>query len=357
MSLAPTYDVLVVGLGPAGSSAAAAAARAGARVLGIERRRQVGVPVQCAEFAPMPLGAETSALRKAHRQNIEEMATFIEGASPDRNRGFRGAMIDRAAFDQALCEDARAAGAELRLGSALESLDGAGIARLQDGDRVCAAAIVGADGPRSKVGATVGAVNRDLLETRQFTAPLTRASASTDIFLKAEIRGGYGWLFPKGEIANVGLGVEMGARARMKPLLEALRGTLVAEGRIGDETLSWTGGAIPVGGALKPTARLGRTAVLLAGDAAGLVNPVTGAGIPAAVISGDLAGVAAARFAAGAINALGDYEDEIEDRFGVSLRRALRRRQEMKDAFQRTQPPASAEWRRGWIAFPEYWAA
>ena len=357
MNLAPTYDVLVVGLGPAGASAAAAAARAGARVLGVERRRQVGVPVQCAEFAPMLLGTETPALRKANRQDIAEMATFIEGASPDRNQGFRGTMIDRAAFDQALCEEARAAGAQLRLGVGLESLDGAGVATLQDGDRIWAPAIVGADGPRSKVGSRVGLVNTDLLETRQFAAPLKRASASTDIFLKAEIQGGYGWLFPKGEIANVGLGVEMAVRVRLKPLLEALRRKLIAEGVIGEAILSWTGGAIPVGGAMKPTARLGRGAVLLAGDAAGLANPVTGAGIPAAVVSGELAGAAAGRFAAGITKALDDYEDEIEDRFGASLRRAVLRRQDMKSAFHRAEPPAMADWRRGWIAFPEYWAA
>lgn len=266
-------------------------------------------------------------------------------------------MIDHAAFDQALCAEAREAGAQLRLGVGLEGLDGEGVATLQDGGRIAARTVVGADGPRSRVGARVGLVNPDFLETRQFSAPLTRAGASTDIFLQAEIHGGYGWLFPKGEIANVGIGVDAAARAPLKPLLDALRKRLIAEGMIGHAILSWTGGAIPVNGALKPTARLGQSVVLLAGDAAGLVNPVTGAGIPAAVVSGALAGEAAARHAAGATGALDDYEDEVEESFGVSLRRALRRRQEMKRAFERAQPPTMAQWRRGWIAFPEYWAA
>ena len=60
-------------------------------------------------------------------------------------------------------------------------------------------------------------------------------------------------------------------------------------------SLLTTGGAIPVGGMLKPWGRLGAALVLLAGDAAGLANPVTGAGIAAAVQSGRLAGEAAAR--------------------------------------------------------------
>ena len=49
-------DVLVVGLGPAGASAARAAVLAGASVIAVERRRAVGVPVQCAEFVPLPMG-------------------------------------------------------------------------------------------------------------------------------------------------------------------------------------------------------------------------------------------------------------------------------------------------------------
>ena len=53
---AVSCDVLVVGLGPAGGAAAAAAAKLGLRVVGVEKKRVVGVPVQCAEFIPLPLG-------------------------------------------------------------------------------------------------------------------------------------------------------------------------------------------------------------------------------------------------------------------------------------------------------------
>jgi len=350
-------DVLVIGLGPAGASAAAAAARAGANVIAIDRRRLPGEPVQCAEFAPMLLGAETPALRAAFRQSIVEMTTFLPGGGAHRNADFRGAMIDRRAFDRALCEDARASGADLRFGVTLTALDADGVAQLNDGSRIAARAVVGADGPRSRVGAAVGIENRELLETRQFAAPLLNPCGSTDIHLEADIVGGYAWMFPKGDVANVGLGVEADARARLKPLLATLRDRLIAQGIIGEAIHSWTGGAIPVGGPHHPVATRAVVGVLLAGDAAGLVNPVTGAGIPAAFVSGELAGEAAARFARGETGALENYAEDLDERFGASLRRALQRRAEMREVFRRDTPPRAADWRRGWIAFPEYWAA
>ncbi len=81
---------------------------------------------------------------------------------------------------------------------------------------------------------------------------------------------------------------------------------------------------------LEPAGRLGRPAILLAGDAAGLTNPVTGAGINAAVISGTLAGEAAARICGGDADAAGtDYAEESADLFSSSLARALARRREL----------------------------
>jgi digeranylgeranylglycerophospholipid reductase len=350
-------DVLVVGLGPAGASAAAAAARCGARTIAVDRRKGAGTPVQCAEFAPLPLGGETPALKLSFRQAIAGMRTYVDDESPHSAADFRGAMIDRAAFDRALCAAAAAAGAMLRFGASLTLIDEDGVATLGDGGRIRAAAIVGADGPRSRIGAAVGAVNREILETRQFSAPLLASSQSTDIYLSHEIRGGYAWLFPKGDIANVGVGVDAKARARLKPLLAALRGLLIAEGRIAPDAYGWTGGPIPVGGPLCPIAKLGTAVVALAGDAAGLVNPITGAGIPAAVVSGDLAGRAAAAALAGHEGALLDYAEELEDLFGPSLRRARRRREAMMAAFNGGGTPTPAELKRSWIAFPEYWAA
>jgi geranylgeranyl reductase family protein len=349
-SAALHVDVLVLGLGPAGACAAAAAARCGARVLAIDRKARAGLPVQCAEFVPALIGCEVPDLTRNVRQAIDAMETFVEDDGADRTDPFPGQMIDRAAFDASLVEEARRAGAECRLATRAKAIASDGTVTLDDGTRIAARAIVGADGPRSTAGRAIGRVNRELVETRQVTVPLLAAHRATDIFLSAAIPGGYGWLFPKGEVANVGAGVDRAHRGMLKAIVARLHEALAAEGRVGREVLALTGGAIPVGGMLDPRGSLGACAVLLAGDAAGLANPVTGAGIASAVHSGLLAGGAAARSAAGDATACDDYAEELDDLFGAALARAAARRRAL--AASSCDKPAL---RRSWIAYPEYW--
>lgn len=357
MSALVETDVLVVGLGPAGACAAAEAARRGVHVLAVERKREAGVPVQCAEFVPHLVGMEVGAVAVAHSQDISAMATFIESDAPHVEERFPGVMIDRAAFDASLVKDAIEAGAQCRLGVGVRSLKADGVAVLTDGTRVAAHVIIGADGPRSVIGKAVGAENTEIAETRQIRVPLLKPFAATDIFLSAGIPGGYAWLFPKGEEANLGLGVAPQWRHMLKPTLATLHQQLVAEGRVGAEIRGHTGGAIPVGGMRRLVSKLGAAVVLLAGDAAGLTNPITGAGISAAVLSGGEAGQAAARIVQGEGSAADDYAEEIEALFGVSLARALARRRELMAIIAAGRVPSADDLKRGWIAFPEYWAA
>jgi flavin-dependent dehydrogenase len=107
---------------------------------------------------------------------------------------------------------------------------------------------------------------------------------------------------------------------------------------------------------LEPRGRLGATLVLLAGDAAGLTNPVTGAGIAAAVYSGTLAGEAAAAWVGGDRGADARYEDELRGVLEPALARAVERRRELATRTRAGAPPDSSALRRGWIAYPEYWA-
>lgn len=351
-------DVLVVGLGPAGACAAAEAARAGARVVGIDRKQAAGLPVQCAEFVPRLVGMEVGEVVNARRQDIAAMVTYVASVAGEERHlepRFPGVMIDRSRFDADLVERARAAGADMRFGVSLRRLAADGTAHLTDGSEIAARVVVGADGPRSQVGKAIGAQNVEIAETRQIQVTLLQPSDATDIFLSADFPGGYAWLFPKHDVANLGLGVAPQWRAKLKPLLDTLHGMLVAQGRVGREVISHTGGAIPVGGMRRLVERLGDTTTMLAGDAAGLTNPVTGAGIASAVISGRIAGDFAAR-AAGNADCASGYADEIEALFAGSLSRALRRRRELLATYG-TGAPTAAELKRGWIAFPEYWAA
>lgn len=350
-------DVLVIGLGPAGASAARAAARAGLDVIAIDRKQRAGEPVQCAEFVPQLLSPTIDAVTATARQRIAAMQTFVERDAPDWQGDFPGVMVDRAAFDAHLVSQARAAGVGCHFDCAVAAIDPAGVVHCDDGRAFSARVIIGADGPRSRVGRAIGEINRELVAARQITVPLRGAHDATDIFLSADYPGGYAWLFPRGAVANLGLGVAYASRACLKPALERLRLTLVAAQRIGETILGATGGAIPVGGMLRPYGILGERVALLCGDAAGLTNPVTGAGISAAVLSGMAAGEAAAAVCGGDDGAPAEYAEDLEDLFGVAIARALQRRRAVLGQYAGGNTPSAERLRGGWIAYPEYWAA
>ena len=283
------------------------------------------------------------------------MTTFIAGDEPHVKEHFPGHMIDRAAFDASLVRAALACGAECCFDARLASLGSDGVAHLADGRMIKASVVIGADGPRSQVGRAIGRINRALAETRQITVPLRGPCTTTEIFLSPSLPGGYAWLFPKAGQANLGVGVAPAWRRNLKPQLDELHRTLMAEGRVGGEIARHTGGAIPVGGMLDPQGQLGPALVLLAGDAAGLTNPVTGAGINAAVVSGRLAGEAAIAALSGKSDAGLVYAEELGDLYKASLDRALARRVELLKVYSGGGRPSRTELQRSWIAFPDYW--
>jgi len=351
-----TPDVLVVGLGPAGSRAAAIAAAAGLSVVALERRKAAGTPAQCAEFVPALIEHDVPGVRAVTEQQVTRMMTFVGEHQPDVTNHFHGLMIDRAAFDRMLAHKAAWNGAECRYGETVLAVDFDGTVQTSAGARLQPGVLIGADGPRSRVGMAIGQMNCNLVDTRQVTVPMILPHDATDIFLSPDYYGGYAWLFPKGAVANIGLGVALEARRLLKPLLAALCAKLADECRIGTRTFALTGGAIPVGGRLRSVGRLGQTAVLLAGDAAGLTNPVTGAGIASAVQSGALAGRAAVELLGGRAEARDEYEEELGDIFDAALGRALRRRRDLLARYADGNRPDARALSEGWIASPHYWA-
>lgn len=349
------FDVIIVGLGPAGASAASAVARGGASVLALERKHAAGIPVQCAELIPQLIASEAGDVRRALRQSVGEMLTFVEDELGDRVPNFPGQMIDRADFDAKLVQDAIEAGATCRFKTMVRAIDDEGLIIATSKARLKSRVIIAADGPRSLVGRAAGLTNTEFAETRQITVKLCGSYAATDIFLSADITGGYGWLFPKHDTANLGVGVSADCKVRLKPLLNSLHDRLIGEGRVGRSVLKVTGGAIPVGGIRGPVGHLGTSPVLLAGDAAGLTNPITGAGINAAVISGALAGEAALRFIDGDRLALNDYRDGIEDLFKPGIDRALGHRKRLQSLYAAGKRPCPTALRESWIAYDAYW--
>lgn len=348
-------DVLVVGLGPAGACAAFEAAREGLSVLAIERNHRPGLPVQCAEFVPMMIGMELDEILRAQVQPISEMINFVENDKPEVTENFRGHMISRDQFDQALIEQARQAGVDCRFGTPLRGFDDNGIAHTISGMAIDARVVIAGDGPRSVVGRWAGVVNQEIVETRQICVDLKKPHQATDIFLSSEIVGGYGWLFPKGSECNLGLGVVRAQRHKLKPLLESLHRQLIDQGRVGAEIHHHTGGAIPVGGIAGLFAKKTGRNILFCGDAAGLTNPITGAGINAAILSGKLAGECAAGLVEGDHCASEDYCDEINALFGASLDRACQRRQTLMRHYEIDGDVKKEDLRKGWIAYDQYW--
>lgn len=347
-------DVLAVGLGPAGGAAALAAVQAGLRVAAVERRKEIGVPVQCAEFIPLPL-ARYAVSDGVLQQRIQGMISHLPSGRME-TMDSPGLMIDRAAFDQALARQAEQSGARLYLNSRLVGLDIVGSSAIavtpQGKIRFDYRLLVAADGPHSFVARSLGLPQQETVHARQYTVPLLESSEETEIWLSPDYPGGYAWLFPKGGVANLGLGVDKRYGADPKALLDALHRKLVVEGRVGEAILRRTGGAIPVSG-LRRNLVVGN--VLLVGDAAGLTHPITGAGIAAAVASGEYAGQAAAGWLIGCKkNALMDFENTIRDQFGACLERAVVRRAWIGQYWRTPAADADRIHRRGWVAFPEY---
>lgn len=352
-------DVLVVGLGPAGASAAAAGAESGLSVLAVDRRASVGAPVQCAEYIPAPLGKYASSPGVVV-QRIRSMRTVL----PSGNVAVspcQGLMIDRARFDRTLADRATAAGAGLLTGCVLRRLDAdqhlAWVCQRSPGAeqllRVSYRLIVASDGPCSAVGAALGLKPLPVVQTRQYSVAMARPDEDIHAWLSEEFPGGYAWLFPKGDVGNLGIGVDRRLQPNLKLPLERLLARLVETGRVLPRIFGRTGGPIPVGGLRE---RLVHETVLFAGDAAGLTHPVSGAGIASAVVSGEMAGHAAAAYLFGkGDGALREYEEDIRDLFAGVLERAVNRRRELYSCWGCPGAQRDDRMRRGWIAFDEYY--
>lgn len=353
MTVLRTCDVLVIGAGPAGSSAAGSAAEAGAKVILLEARERVGIPVRCAEYVPAQVFQGRALPREVISQPVDRMRTHMPDGEVLETPG-KGFLIHRDLFDQHLAEGAVRKGVEIVRGRARQYREGVVLCSTKGDDlEIEARVIVGADGPHSTAGKWIDSRNRDFIHTAQHRMPLLRDLDTTEVYFRRDIPGGYGWVFPKGRVANVGVGV--GARFKVRPAaaLKSFVAALQQEGIIGNEVIHATGGLIPVGGLVE---KLCSGRVLLVGDAAGMAHPITGAGVSNGVLSGRLAGEVAGRVALeGDLEKLNEFEEECRLVLGEPLTRAREKRREMEAHWH----SPGKEWlqvlRSSWIAFEEYW--
>lgn len=346
------YDILVVGAGPAGSAAAMTAAGRGARVLAAERREAIGVPVRCAEYIPRALLGELPFRDRSFVvQSVKGMRTILPDGGVRETRA-PGLTIRRDLFDQCLAGYARSKGAEVLTGLRVVSHDRGEIALKESGGRtvrVRAAVIIGADGPHSTVGKWMGRRVGRMIPGIQVRVPLPGPMDHTDIYFHPEIYGAYGWVFPKGDEANVGLALagEGLSHGRFRAALDRFVGRLSHEGNIGNRPQRPMFGWIPTAPLDSPV----RGNMILAGDAAGHAHPITGAGIANAILAGRLAGKWAVEAVnTGDLSALQGYEAELAEELGGTLRHGDQRRQLLEGQWDRL--PEILPY--CWTAFPEY---
>ncbi|NHC46471.1 geranylgeranyl reductase family protein [Motilibacter aurantiacus] len=320
------WDVAVVGAGPAGATAAWAAATAGARVVLLERStlpryKTCGGGITGTSLRSLPAGLQLPA-----RDTIRE-AVFAHDGHRERARSFQEPllrMVFRDELDAALVAAAQEAGVELRQRTLVRGVEetAAGPVLRTDGGDVLARAVVGADGSASRIGQHVGVVcdQVDLgLEVEVEAGARAEEWAGRVHLDWGPVPGSYGWVFPKGDTLTVGVIAARGRPAETRDYLTAyLR-------RLGLAAAPVTRDSGHLTRCRAPGSPLRRGSVLVAGDAAGLLEPWTREGISFALRSGRLAGEAAARLAAGEPGPA--YEGLVEAELGAEMaagRRCLR---------------------------------
>jgi len=315
------YDAVVVGAGPAGASAAHVLAEGGARVLLVEkasmpRYKPCGGALSLRSYEASPLVAPVTPLARVGRLVLTHRALRVECPLPAPL-----SMVMRAHFDAYLTEHAIAAGATLRDGSTLSMLEPRGDhVRLTVGtDVVLARYVVGADGVNGVTGRLAGIAPAGdpaaALEVELAVDDATNVRYATDaLFDLSSLRGGYGWIFPKGDHLSVGVGAfDPRGRRTLKPALARL---LAHPDLARGKQILQRGHKVPLYHHRKARAA-GR--VVLAGDAASLVDPMTGEGICYALASGRMAGQAVLDRLGGTARSFAPYERAIASSVGIDL--------------------------------------
>ena len=312
-------DVLVVGAGPAGSSATIRLARDGASVLVVDRAvfprdKPCGGGLTLRAVRELPVSPDPVVEHVVRRMGFR---LFY------RRRFQRSAaaplvlMTQRRRLDHYLVEQAAAAGAEVRQGAKLSALsaDDAHVTATVGGEQVEAQIVVGADGANgtSRKLLGLGEGHRPFVALEGNVSKKLAGSRYDGVaeFELGTIRGGYGWAFPKGDHVNVGVwGDESEATSLRRHLAELCR----AHGLDPSAVSELRGHRLPLRRAGSVAAR-GRA--LLVGDAAGVIDPLSGDGMFEAFASSRLAAETIADFLAGRVEHLDGYTEKLSRALGL----------------------------------------
>lgn len=317
------YDVIVAGGGPAGSAAARTAAMRGLDVLILEkspfpRYKPCGGALSLKALSMLdcllPPGIQERKITGA-RVHYRDLVA-------ERHKGYEIAcLINRSAFDQHLLEKALLSGARAMTEKVLDFRDSGELVSVQTKEgiyksRFLVVASGCQDALKKKIAGPESRESMGLclvseIETEEERIVESLGSALDIYFGVAE--GGYGWIFPHRGYCSVGIG---GLSSSLPHPRQAMRRFLRENGFPEGSRIS--GHLIPQGGNKR---RVARGRVLLAGDAAGLVDPFTGEGIYYALASGKIAGEMVSDVPAAIVAR--SYESRIEKELGRDLGYAL----------------------------------
>ena len=285
-------DVIVIGGGPAGSTVARYAANGGANVLVIDGRDPIGTPLQCGELVPsndemrrlcprVPNMDDLFQTPAAAISRHSKKMHLVPPSGKPLKFDFDGYVLNRVAHDEFLVELAKNSGAEFLINSRVEKVEGNRVV-LRNGDSYSAKIIVDAGGHN-------GPIRRDYWTEKSIKIPVKFVLMEGDFGNAVELHfgsmapGGYAWMFPKENGANIGLGIQRSfAKGRS---LNQYTEEFVSKY---DGKITFNGaGSLPMSGTIK---KFVKGNYMLVGDSAGMVLPSNGAGITIAMIGGRIAG-------------------------------------------------------------------
>ena len=306
-----SFDVAVVGAGPAGSTAAYRLASAGARVLLVDKavfpRDKPcggGVTARAARLLPFSLEpvVEDRIERLECRLRYGRRSRFVRTA-----REPLALMTQRRRLDHFLLEQAAAAGADVRDGVKVADVRPDGLT--VDGEEIRAQLVLGADGCNGTSARALGLADEVLHGVAlEANFPYEPRFARTMVLEIGAIRGGYGWIFPKADHVNVGVGGDESEGPRLR---DELRNLCRAYGIDPEAASGLRGYRLPL---RRPESRLARGSAAVIGDAAGLVDPFSGDGMYEAFLSSQLVTEAALDVLDGRAAGLEPYEQAVARR-------------------------------------------